>query len=205
VRFEDQRIEVERIRPPQLFLVELVGERDSAAIFEAREPRFSILRFNQPRLHAIDHAEIPEIIQRHRPAFAGSASERVFKDSASILIQGIDGEVGIDAKMNPMLPEHLAAEALKCCDIRPLFEPGTKPATRSFISSAALLVKVSARIRKFLSRAPSSKRAMRQVRTWVLPEPGPARTSNAPSFQLTACRWISVSLASAVSRGLSVI
>jgi len=83
--------------------------------------------------------------------------------------------------------------------------PGTYAATRSFISSAALFVKVSARIRNAFSRPSSSKRAIRQVRTRVFPEPGPARTNMALSLHATASRCISVSSDSAASKGVVVM
>src|SRR5437867_2867286 len=60
--------------------------------------------------------------------------------------------------------------------------------TRSFISRAALLVKVTARM--FSARIPLSRImcAMRQVITRVLPVPAPARMSTGPSVVLTARR-----------------
>ena len=59
--------------------------------------------------------------------------------------------------------------------------------TRSFISSAALLVKVMARIER-ASTPRSSSRAMRVVTTRVLPEPAPASTSMGPRSCSTASR-----------------
>ncbi len=64
----------------------------------------------------------------------------------------------------------------------------TRAATRSFISPAALLVKVMARISN--GETPSSIRwAMRCVSTRVLPEPAPATTSSGPSVWITASPW----------------
>ena len=58
-------------------------------------------------------------------------------------------------------------------------------AERSFISSAALLVKVTARMRSGEMRWRISS-AMRKVTTRVLPVPAPARTSSGPESVLTA-------------------
>ncbi len=58
-------------------------------------------------------------------------------------------------------------------------------ADRSFISSAALLVKVTARMRSGAMRWRISS-AMRKVTTRVLPVPAPARTSSGPESVLTA-------------------
>ena len=70
--------------------------------------------------------------------------------------------------------------------------PGASRSRRLRISSAALLVKVRARM--CWSGTPSaSSRAMRWVITRVLPLPGPARISRGPSRCSTASRWASVS------------
>src|SRR3954468_23218764 len=63
----------------------------------------------------------------------------------------------------------------------------TRPATRSRISRAALLVKVIARM--FRAETPFATRwAMRQVMTRVFPEPAPASTRTGPSVCSTARR-----------------
>ena len=61
--------------------------------------------------------------------------------------------------------------------------------TRSFISPAALFVKVIARISFARAPAAASRCAIRWVRTRVLPEPAPATTSSGPSVVVTASRW----------------
>src|SRR2546421_8717402 len=69
----------------------------------------------------------------------------------------------------------------------------TRAATRSFISSAALLVKVMARTAKgeiFRSR---TRWATRWVSTRVLPDPAPAMTRIGPSGWATASRWTGLS------------
>src|SRR4051812_19151493 len=64
----------------------------------------------------------------------------------------------------------------------------TRAPTRAFISSAALLVKVMARISN--GDTPVSTRwAMRWVSTRVLPDPAPATMSSGPSWCRTASRW----------------
>ncbi len=70
----------------------------------------------------------------------------------------------------------------KSASARPL---PTMPATRSFISRAALLVKVTART--FSGGTPSAiSWAIRQVITRVLPEPAPASTRSGPRVCITA-------------------
>ena len=64
----------------------------------------------------------------------------------------------------------------------------TSAPTRDRISSAALLVKVMARISKGLIPWDRMRWAMRWVRTRVLPEPAPAITSSGPSWCKTASR-----------------
>ena len=61
-------------------------------------------------------------------------------------------------------------------------------ATRSFISRAALLVKVTARMSHALARPVPIIWAMRVVNTRVFPVPAPARTSTGPSIASTASR-----------------
>ena len=61
-------------------------------------------------------------------------------------------------------------------------------ATRSFISRAALLVKVTARMSHARARPVASVWAMRVVSTRVLPVPAPASTSTGPSIASTAAR-----------------
>ena len=58
-----------------------------------------------------------------------------------------------------------------------------------FISSAALLVKVMARISNGETPWSRMRWAMRWVSTRVLPEPAPAMTSSGPSSCTTASRW----------------
>ena len=60
--------------------------------------------------------------------------------------------------------------------------------TRAFISRAALLVKVTARISPGRARPVARMWAMRVVSTRVLPVPAPASTSTGPSSVSTACR-----------------
>ena len=63
--------------------------------------------------------------------------------------------------------------------------PPSTPFSRSFSSSAALLVKVMTRT--LLAGTPSdSRRATRAVTTRVLPDPGPALTRTAEVLQYTA-------------------
>ena len=69
--------------------------------------------------------------------------------------------------------------------------PSTLPspismAMRLFISRAALLVKVTARICEGKARPVASMWAMRVVSTRVLPVPAPASTSTGPSVVSTA-------------------
>jgi len=66
--------------------------------------------------------------------------------------------------------------------------PPTRAATRSFISPAALLVKVMASTSPGLTPRAASRYAIRVVRTFVLPDPAPATTSSGPPSCTTACR-----------------
>ena len=66
-------------------------------------------------------------------------------------------------------------------------------ASRSRISKAAFSVKVQSTI-SFGSALPSSRRfKARRTMLKVLPDPGPAITSNGPSRWPTTARWLSVS------------
>src|SRR6478735_8871931 len=65
----------------------------------------------------------------------------------------------------------------------------TRASTRSFISAAALLVKVIARIEPGCALRSLISQAMRRVRTRVLPEPAPATTSSGAPACVTAARW----------------
>src|SRR5438128_348106 len=66
--------------------------------------------------------------------------------------------------------------------------PGSSASTRSFISPAALLVKVTARIASEGTPRSRIRCAMRCVITRVLPLPAPARMSTGPSVASTASR-----------------
>ena len=70
----------------------------------------------------------------------------------------------------------------------PSMTPPTRWPTRAFISRAALLVKVTARISLGQARPVLSRWAMRAVSAVVLPVPAPARTSTGPSSASTAAR-----------------
>ena len=61
--------------------------------------------------------------------------------------------------------------------------------TRSFISPAALFVKVIARISFGFTPHAARRCATRYVRTRVFPDPAPAITSSGPSVVRTASRW----------------
>ena len=69
----------------------------------------------------------------------------------------------------------------------------TSCSTRSFISPAALLVKVIARIWPGWTLRSPSRYAMRWVSTRVLPEPAPATMSRGVPAWTTAARWFSFS------------
>src|SRR5215470_10167423 len=62
-------------------------------------------------------------------------------------------------------------------------------ASRSRISRAALLVKVTARIRQGATRRARTRWATLRVMTRVFPEPAPARTRSGPTPWSTASRW----------------
>ncbi len=72
----------------------------------------------------------------------------------------------------------------------------TSSVTRSFISPAALLVNVIARICPGCTERAASRCAMRWVSTRVLPEPAPATISSGAPLCVTAARCCSFSPAS---------
>ena len=76
----------------------------------------------------------------------------------------------------------------------------TSSSTRSFISAAALLVKVIARIEPGWALRSEISQAIRRVSTRVLPEPAPATTSSGAPSWITAARWGSLSPSSSSSR-----
>src|SRR3954453_9445284 len=69
----------------------------------------------------------------------------------------------------------------------------TSAPTRSFISAAALFVKVIARISNGDTPRSLTRYATRCVSSRVLPDPAPAITSTGPSGALTASRWTGLS------------
>src|SRR5215218_1172743 len=70
----------------------------------------------------------------------------------------------------------------------PSMAPPLIAETRAFISRAALLVKVTARIWLGHALRVAMRLARRAVRAEVLPVPAPARTSTGPSVVSTASR-----------------
>ena len=71
--------------------------------------------------------------------------------------------------------------------------PPTSAATRSFISAAALLVNVIARIENGDASRSAIRYARRCVRTRVLPDPAPAITRTGPTGSVTASRCAGLS------------
>ena len=76
---------------------------------------------------------------------------------------------------------------------QPSTERPSRAATRSRISRAALLVKVTASTCHGRAKPEARMCAMRVVRTRVLPVPAPASTSSGPSVVRTASAWLSFS------------
>jgi hypothetical protein len=85
------------------------------------------------------------------------------------------------------------ASAWKVPSHMPSATPQTSWPTRAFISRAALLVKVTARISFGCARPVFSRCAKRAVSARVLPVPAPASTSTGPSSASTAARWSGLS------------
>src|SRR5437867_13426384 len=71
--------------------------------------------------------------------------------------------------------------------------PGSSASVRAFICPAALLVKVTARMRSEGTPWSRTRWAMRWVMTRVLPLPAPARMRTAPSVASTASRCCGLS------------
>ena len=101
----------------------------------------------------------------------------------------VDDEVAAEADGRPFAAQQLGAQRVERRDPQ---AAGRRcrgvPATRCRISSAALLVKVTARISRSCARPEPTRCAMRWVMTRVLPEPAPARISTGPSVCSTAAR-----------------
>ena len=76
----------------------------------------------------------------------------------------------------------------------------TRSSTRSFISAAALLVKVIASTDPGCALRSEISQAIRRVSTRVLPEPAPATTSSGAPSWTTAARWGSLSPSRSCSR-----
>ena len=100
----------------------------------------------------------------------------------------VDGVVLLQARPAGRISAAAGRRSGGRCSPRPSW-PGASRSTRLRISSAALLVKVRARI--CWSGTPSaSSWAMRWVTTRVLPLPGPARISSGPSPCKTASHGV---------------
>ena len=114
-----------------------------------------------------------------------------------LIVVVVDGEERREAaaelgQRRAFAPQQADAEGVKGGDGRarsPGRCPATSDRTRSRISPAALLVKVTARIAHPGTRWAVIRWAMRWVMTRVLPLPAPARTSRGPSACSTASRW----------------
>ncbi|CAM5231522.1 hypothetical protein SALBM217S_04803 [Streptomyces griseoloalbus] len=79
----------------------------------------------------------------------------------------------------------------------------TSCSTRSFISPAALLVKVIARIWPGWTPRSARRWAMRWVSTRVLPDPAPATMSRGAPECTTAARWLSFSPPSSAAESIT--
>src|SRR5512142_1364976 len=86
-----------------------------------------------------------------------------------------------------------APKAWKVCTQRSAARTSPRrPWSRSRISPAALLVKVTARTCQGMTPSSRTSRAIRWTMTRVLPLPAPARTRSGPSPCSTASRWASL-------------
>src|SRR5207245_9127152 len=81
--------------------------------------------------------------------------------------------------------------------------PGSSASVRAFISPAALLVKVTARMRSEGTPLSRTRWAIRWVMTRVLPLPAPARVRAAPSLASTASRCGGLSAARSGDAGIA--
>lgn len=144
-------------------------------------------------------------------ALAGEVREDFF-DGAELFRFVVDDEVAFVAEFLDVLAEDADAERVKGANGGAVglligggfwrFEVGRSLRTRSCISRAALLVKVTPRM--WPGATPRRRRkAMRWVMTRVLPVPAPARMSTGPLMDSTAWRWGGLSvLRSNIGRGV---
>ena len=129
-------------------------------------------------------------------ALVGDAAEDFF-DGAELVGFAVNDKIALEAELLDVLAEDAHAEGMEGADggraavwRRPRrgWRRRGQLATRSCISRAALLVKVTARI--WSGATPFSIRcATREVMTRVLPVPAPARIRTGPSVVSTAWRW----------------
>ena len=109
---------------------------------------------------------------------------------------GEDADVRGKPDLERELAEEPVAEGVERADRGRCVPYGTSWSTRSTISSAALSVKVRARISDGFARFSAISQAIRRVMTVVLPVPAPATISSGPSPCVTALRWRAVRSAS---------
>ena len=110
---------------------------------------------------------------------------------ADLVVGAEDREIGAQADELGMAAQDLGADGVEGAEpVHALGDRADAAApTRSRISRAALLVKVTARICDGWADCPVAMRwAMRVVSTRVLPVPAPASTSTGPSVASTAAR-----------------
>ena len=175
---QQQVAEIDGVQRPQPLLV-LAVERQRQAVDSIRAFRFGHAVGRQaPVLPALDDRH-----QQPRRRLLGS----ILRASWSLLEQpdlvvGIeDGEVRLQADELGVAAQHAGAPWHgRCPPTMPSTEQPSSAATRSRISRAALLVKVTASTCHGRARPVARICASRVVSTRVLPVPAPASTSTGP-------------------------
>ena len=110
-------------------------------------------------------------------------------EEAQLIVGVDDGVVLFQSDQLGMTAQHFGADRVECAEPRhPLHRlPDIGRATRSRISRAALLVKVTQRISDGQARRVATRCASRAVSAAVLPVPAPASIKTGPSVVRTAC------------------
>ena len=178
---EDKIAEIEGIGLLHPRLIELVDLGDLLAV-----------KIAAVEVGGKDTAVLGTVDRRRRPprlegALADIEFGQDLLEEPLLILIVTDGKVALIAESGDLAPEDAHAGGMKGAHPRAR-SPPTSCCTRRFISAAALLVKVTARMRQGSTPWTRMRWAMRWVRVRVLPEPAPARMRSGPSPCSTAWR-----------------
>src|SRR5205823_9525208 len=103
MRLKNQRVEVERVEPSQLGLIQFVSQSDAVAILIACQDACCGAWLDQASLHTVDKCEVSDVIGADGLALPGGPLQGILEYRLAVIIRGVDCEIRFDAEVDAML------------------------------------------------------------------------------------------------------